>query len=476
MLPTLLSLLALAAPQAPDHGQDLVDGPVGLDRITPARVAADVNFLADPELGGRGMPSAGLEICAAFLELRLRRLGLEPGSGGTYRQAIPYDHRRIDREKTGLTLAGERGALRLAFGEDYYPERLAHLVDWDVSGSLVSVGYGRPEDLARCELEGRLAVLFEPPGARIRQQLQSMAAAGAVGVLVTPAPGEVPLNYERRFADIGRAMQQGLTTRPSSSRRGPDVPVVMLPRSGWERLAAHAGHDPAAMPSAGTQLGLEAHDRRAIIDPAPLATNVVGVLPGADASLAPILLVAHYDGVGRPGGLVHPGADDNGSGTAALLAVADALSQHGPLARPVVFLWTAGSQQGYLGARSFAAEPGWTEGTKPHLIIELDAIGGGPPDGLRTGPVPNDPWYSEWVTRFNSSATPEGFWSILDADETWPRSEARILATTFQCPSLLVTGGEQAYHRTVDDRPLRVSTKKVAGVARATFRFVLEAR
>lgn len=84
--------------------------------------------------------------------------------------------------------------------------------------------------------------------------------------------------------------------------------------------------------------------------------NLVGVVRGTRAPDRFIVVTAHYDHVGVREGQVYPGADDNASGAAAILAIA-AWVKRNPLAHSVIFVWFDGEEGGLRGARAFVANP-----------------------------------------------------------------------------------------------------------------------
>ncbi len=89
------------------------------------------------------------------------------------------------------------------------------------------------------------------------------------------------------------------------------------------------------------------------------AANVIGLLPGRDPAMASeaVVLGAHYDHLGRQGGVVHPGADDNASGTAVVLGLARAFAAAGGAPRTLVFALFAGEEIGLLGSAHYARHP-----------------------------------------------------------------------------------------------------------------------
>ncbi len=110
-------------------------------------------------------------------------------------------------------------------------------------------------------------------------------------------------------------------------------------------------------------------------------SNLVGLVPGTDPSLAPVLVTAHLDHLGRGWpdvrsgneGKIHPGADDNASGVAVLLELARTLASEPHRARPVVFAVTTGEEAGLVGSRHLLANfPG---GTQPFACLNIDTVG-----------------------------------------------------------------------------------------------------
>ena len=110
-------------------------------------------------------------------------------------------------------------------------------------------------------------------------------------------------------------------------------------------------------------------------------TNLVATVPGTDPGLAPVLVMAHLDHLGkgwpdvRSGneGQVHPGADDNASGVAVLLELARAMAAEPPRPRAVRFAAVTGEEAGRLGSRHLLAS--MAEGERPFACLNLDTVG-----------------------------------------------------------------------------------------------------
>ncbi len=207
--------------------------------------------------------------------------------------------------------------------------------------------------------------------------------------------------------------------------------------------------------------------------------NILGVLPGSDDSLKDewLLVGGHYDHVGfgapnnsrGPIGYVHNGADDNASGTTALLEVVEALSESKlPLRRTVLFAFWDGEEKGLLGSRFFAAHP-----RRPleqlKLVLTADMLG-----RLRDGGLEITGWRTglglrQWVTHQNAESLRIDFnLRYVPESDHWPFFERGI-------PSLMLhTGKHDDYHRPSDDAEL-INVPGLQKVTRTLLRITVAA-
>ena len=199
--------------------------------------------------------------------------------------------------------------------------------------------------------------------------------------------------------------------------------------------------------------------------------NVVGVLPAADGSVAPpyVAVGAHYDhlGMGGSGSLnphgpaaVHPGADDNASGTAAVLALARAVSE-APLARPVLIGFWSGEESGLLGSRAFIRN----EVSPSELVayINLDMVGRLEENRLTVQAMGSSSVWPGIVERAN---IPGGFDLALSDDPYLPTDSSAF--NSENVPTLnLFTGTHSDYHRPSDTAD-KLNYEGLARIARFT--------
>jgi Peptidase family M28/PA domain len=365
---------------------------------TAAEVSADVRFLSAPGLEGRGALTAGLDQAATFIAARFAALGLQPaGEGGTFFQAvdIPLPQRPSVRTRLAIGSAG------LELGRDFLPN--AGTAANRAAGPLVFVGYGlivpgRRDDLAGLDLRGKVVLCLRPSlGKRqlaladgqalggsglTAEVLKKAIARGAIGVLfvdVGPAADGRPAGEDPAAVEPLPAYTiEDVSSIASFHVRAAAVDRWLAPsRTTVAELAAASRAHARPWPS------LSAWVSFAVVWEPPFVKgrNVMGLLPGSDPALAgeAVLVGAHYDHLGRgneggalDGAGIHPGADDNASGTAALLAVAAALGRAEPRPRrPILFVAFTGEEKGWAGSRLVADRPP----KRVVAMLNLDMVG-----------------------------------------------------------------------------------------------------
>jgi Zn-dependent M28 family amino/carboxypeptidase len=357
-----------------------------LDLIRPATIDAHLRFLAHPLLEGRAPGTRGGTLAVEYIRSQLQRIGLEPVRG-SYLQEVPM---------LGLTpsptLAFDTpdGAVEPRYEEEYVLESGLPQEEVEVEAPLVFCGYGitAPEfewdDFGDAEVAGRvLLVRVNDPGAdatpgffggkaltyygRWTYKFEEAARRGAVGVI---------LLHTTASAGYGWNVVRTSNTGQQFDLAG--EPQFPLQLRGWmaeeavRALLAKGGHDLEALLAASdrrgfrpveTGIGVRARVRSEV--GAIHTANVVGLLPGSDPARAaePVVLSSHHDHLGVRQGAdgerrVHPGAYDNASGVALLLAVAEAAaSLPEPPARPLLFVATTAEESGLLGAEWYARNP-----------------------------------------------------------------------------------------------------------------------
>ncbi len=449
-----------------------------LASVDAEKIRADIEFVASPELEGRNTPSRGLRIAARYIAARLERLGLEPMGHEGYFFQYPLLVKRYDREASRLSVQGT-DELELVFGEDFFLHSTRDLVTHDVTGEVVFCGSGTKEDFEGVELAGRWALCFLDDEVSIARRRKLAERAEAVGIVLAEPPTLGGYVLEK-YGKVVEFAERGAVSYPSgeasSERR--IYPQILLPAEATRRVFAVArareqGQDPMTwLPKSGTPLGLTIHEQRSAGGLQTLE-NVCGLLRGQDPELAKevILVSAHYDHDGIKNGEIYPGADDNGSGTTGLLALAEALTHYEGLRRSVLFIWVSGEEKGLYGSRAWAQNPLLPEGLRPFCNVNIDMIGRNAPDKLFITPSPAHKHYNG-LTRFAESFAPqEGFPVLESADEFYYRSDHKEFAELGIPVAFLFNGVHADYHQPTDTTD-KIDTDKIRRVVRIVVRMI----
>ncbi len=392
IVPTVLiagiAAMLAAQAQAP-RGVSSGNGPA-VDEIRGEQIAAHLRFLSHDLLEGRAPSTRGGQLAAEYLAAQLAALGYEPaGDDGTYFQNVEIVESVV--EPSFALTAGEGMPFRyledvVAFSGRQEPQVTA-------SGELVFVGHGivAPEydwnDYAGVDMAGRIALIMvnDPPASAQEPQLfggdaltyfgrwtykfEEAARQGAAGALL--------IHTDESATYPWQVVQTSWSGTQYSLPAAAGQPV--LPMKAWVTDAAareivkRAGRDLDALRRAASGRGSK---------PVPLGVtvagtisqqvqrktspNVIGVLRGSSAGQG-VIYTSHYDHFGireaRPGDppdadRIFNGAQDNASGVAATLEVAQAFARARtrPL-RSIYVLFTTAEESGLLGAEYFAAHP-----------------------------------------------------------------------------------------------------------------------
>jgi aminopeptidase YwaD len=308
-------------------------------------LAQHVAALTAPEMEGRASGTDGGARAARYLADRLAAMGLRPGGdGGTFLQSFTVGSVTGVAAGTALEPLAPPSA-PLVVGRDWLPH--GGSLEGDVTAAVVWVARGAAasgrggDGYAGADVKGKIVLVLDG-GERDASRLERLIAArrhGAVAVLIAgdslPALAATETAVKLVSASVTRQAIDGLLAPAGTSAA---------------RLATAPSGD-----IRGLSLRI-----RVRLDRQPRTTaNVIGLLPGTDPALASEALVlgAHYDHLGRSGGAVHHGADDNASGTSVVLGLARALAAGGGLPRTVVVALFSGEEIGLLGSAHYVQRP-----------------------------------------------------------------------------------------------------------------------
>ncbi len=396
----------------------------GFESVEPEDIELHLWNVAGADLEGRDSPSAGLERAAVYLETCWEDAGLRPLKEGSYR--LPFEHTLVRPAPKGCGLrleAGEQGGQPRDFelGRDFVP--LAGC-EGQAEGELVFAGFGidarkeRYNDLQGSSLRGKIVIIlegeprhkkrFDGPElsryASLWSKLDDLGDERAAGVLVVrraplPQPGrpreiaaaEAPaLGFRHTWASwMGVGRERVPSKLPPTLEISAECASALLGQDVLE-LAQGLDRTARARKIARTELSVSLSSRtergQVSID------NVGAVVRGSDPQLAGeyVVVGAHYDHIGVDSrGRIGYGADDNGSGTAALLEVAQAMALAQPR-RSVMFLAFAAEEDGMLGSAAFCERPS-VDASSLVAMLNMDQIGRGEDDEVTVFGIESNP-------------------------------------------------------------------------------------
>ena len=362
-----------------------------------SRVTADIEYFASDELQGRGVETDGIELAAQRIIIEYQKFGLKPAMpDGSYRQ--PFNVTLGDvviADSTRVELTAPDGTkTEVTLNDQFQPIRRG--ANGAASGGLVFIGYGitSPEenydDYAGLNLEGKVVVMIrrEPqsreggafngvgtsPNAYIDRKLDLVRQSKAAAIIfvndyassATPETDE--LNPPSSFGNDGNSVP---FAHVKQSVIDAVLKVTPLKTDGGKTLASLAdvaSHiDETFKPVSQEIAGWSAEVSTKFETNAVSTDNIIGVIEG-DGPLADetIIIGGHYDHLGFGGygsrtqnrtGEIHNGADDNASGTAAVLELARRAATGPKPKRRLVFICFSGEERGLLGSAYYVTAP-----------------------------------------------------------------------------------------------------------------------
>jgi hypothetical protein len=382
---SLLALMLVVATVTPGAEQRALPDAVraAADGIAASQLAWDVAYLASDALRGRNTPSPGFDAAAAYIVDRLERAGVEPlGDGGGFRQHYDLQESRVDTEGAHLEIGGHRWRL----GDGFVVRSFAGPIDGSLPVVYVGHGWSIPDrgidPYAGVDVRGKIVLAHGPRAPKglgtttigrvtvnARSPLVEAERLGAAGLLFITQASELVRWDELRSANTVR---RELDPPVPSAYAAPGITSLLLSPRATETLLDGEriiGRE-AMMLDDAAQFPASFELKKPISVRVPLASrtshrpyNVVAIVRGSDERLKDeyITVEAHLDGaVGSrtvEGDSVYNSADDNASGSAAMLAIAEQMMTAPRPKRSIIFIWDSGEEQGLWGTRRFVHDP-----------------------------------------------------------------------------------------------------------------------
>jgi Peptidase family M28/PA domain len=370
------------------------------ENVIGTELARHARTLSADDMTGRGVDTPGIAKARDYIAAEFKKYGLATAGENSYFQRLEVT--------TGVETAGENsarlGELELVLGRDWTP--LGFSASGGVAGEIIFAGYGITaadyayDDYSGIDAQGKivLALRYEPPPkdaaspfgksgrpsryAAFRTKAANAHAHGARALVLVDLSSDgvsdelIPLGHSTGRSEEGFIAIQLRRQVAEQALGDAGLPLTEIKRRIDAEERPHSGIVP------GLRAALTVNLKKTVRP----SDNVVGILPGSDPKLKSesIVIGAHYDhlGFGHYGtmdpageGQIHHGADDNASGTAVLLSLAERFARLRPgPSRTIVFVAFTGEELGLYGSKYFADHPP-VPIASARAMINLDMVG-----------------------------------------------------------------------------------------------------
>jgi len=427
-----------------------------------------LKYIASDELEGRRAGTRGAELASDYIAKQFKKFGLKPaGDKGTYFQYFDFVSDVKLGDSNFVSFKINKDEIKLNFKSDFVP--LSFSESGKIKGDVIFAGYGitAPEqnydDYNGIDVQGKIVMLLKgtPDGYKahspfekylpLRYKVSNAQSKGAIGII---------------FVDPFSEKFEKFTYDYSAGKAG--IPIIEVKNSIIDNILKTCGYDfklydivkriyDSMKPNSFTINNLSVEIQTDVRYVKSKVANVIGYIEGSNPELKNeyIIIGAHYDhlGWGGQGSLVpdtvaiHNGADDNGSGTAGLLELAEYLSHNRKnLNRTLVFIAFTAEEEGTIGSGFYVKNPVFPlENTI--AMINMDMIGRLKEDKLTIYGTGTSPVWNDIIEKLNSEFK---FNLNLVKDGYGPSDHAQFYSKNI--PVLhFFTGIHSDYHKPSDD-------------------------
>jgi hypothetical protein len=413
----IVSTLMVAALSAGAGAQQPAATRGGADSITEPDLKTWLTYLASDELQGRATYTEGLGLAAGYIAANLAQWGVKPaGDNGTYLQLVKVQGVQTE-SRASVTVTANGQSRTFKDGEGItFPRQMGGTQTIE-GKDIIFAGYGLQipaadlDDYADVDPKGKVVLYLGPQGpsnippgsnrllgARARNAVQKGAAA-VIGPAATGrgrgqrgGQQQTPAQGQRQGGAAAQAQVDFTTVQKYDAITTPQLTAdeaffeFLFSGSGVnyaelkEKAAKREPLPRFALKGATMTINVDADYQ---VVRTRRTNNVVGIIEGTDPKLKDTYVAfgAHYDHTGfresgQPGDdLINNGADDDGSGTVAIMAIARAFAQGPKPKRSLLFVWHAGEESGLLGSRYMADYPVVGSIDKIVAQLNMDMVG-----------------------------------------------------------------------------------------------------
>lgn len=475
----------------------------GLKQISEPLLKEYIDFLASDEMRGRTAPSEELDKSADYIASQLKSFGIKPVQGSFF-QEIPFCSADLDVQRCAFLITRGAETVQFALKTNFTP--LFNTGTDNVKGELVFAGYGitAPEygydDYENLDVKGKIVLVMknepqkndensvfdgkkETRYTNVDYKLQNAAAHGAAGFLFVSDPvNSLAITAQ---GHLWNSLYLKGKSKPSYNVCQDDkkqIPTVQVDRNVIEAIFGSVD----SLKTLQRNIDETLHPQSFCLPETTVTLsvsieknefptkNVIGWIEGADPALKNEYLVigAHYDHIGTTSetavqnDTIMNGADDNASGTAAVMAIAKAFSASGKKpSRSVVFMFFTAEERGLIGSDYYTKNPLFPL-NKTVAMLNLDMVGRNGNDTLHVVGEKLNPDLAALVNleipKVELKKTEMGM-DIYSASDHFPFYQKGISAIA------LTSGLHKDYHA-VSDNPDKINHVKVRKIAQLAYR------
>jgi hypothetical protein len=476
MRSSIIAALAIA-PFFVARGQVAPSAARGAETITAADVRRRIFVIADDSMMGRDTPSRGLELTAQYIADAFRRFGLKPaGDDGTFLQRYAISRPKLDGDSSRVTFTTAGSTVSASFNKN------ARFLGGPQTGkpiagrTMLLAGKVTAQTVAGLELRDRIVLL-------VLSDPRALAPQAVIDALREKEAAAVILISNRDSTIFSRQVAAQFRERISLERGEPaTTPVVEVHERAVRELLASADvalrpARAAAQPVSRELDGLTITATIRDLPGSPItAPNVVGILEGSDPVLKNEFVVfsAHMDHIGvspeSHADSINNGADDDGSGTAGVIELAEAFSQASvPPKRSMIFLTVSGEEKGLWGSEWFTSHPAVAIGDVV-ADINIDMIGRNWKDTI----VAIGKEHSDLGATLDRVVRAHRELHLKAIDDIWPEENFYSRSDHFNfarrgVPILFFFNGVHADYHQVSDSPDKIDAEKESRILRLIY-------
>lgn len=346
--------------------------------ITEADLKRQLAIIASAEMEGRETATEGERKAAAYIEAQFKLFGLLPANNETYRQEFP-----VYRD-SAVVARMEVNGKALKAGEDFQPNSFFVTEAKSYFSEVVFAGYGVTDSLydsyGKASVAGKAVVIVEggPPNLKFATGRNSPTGSiakvtnarnkGAAAVFIVTSSFAPNTSGGRMYTSLFRDSQYPGTFMIT------DKTAELLLGSNWSQMKESLKTQKPAVTTfkSNVEVSLDREVQKM------RSFNVLGLVEGTDKKDEYLIVTAHYDHLGKRGDVINFGANDDGSGTVAVLEMAQAFAKakaegKGPR-RSIIFMTVSGEEKGLWGSAYYAEHP-TVNPEKITANLNIDMIG-----------------------------------------------------------------------------------------------------